>query len=414
MRRVVVTGMGIISPIGNDIETFYNNLAGGVCGIGPITRFDTQNYKVKVAAEVKAFDPAMFGMDKTEIRRSDLYAQYAQAAAAQAMEQSGILGQVESERLGVYMSSGIGGIGTFMQEHQKLLEQGPRRVSPLFIPKMISNIAAGNIAMRYHAYGPCLPVVTACATSTMAVGEAYLAIAHDRADAIIAGGAEAAINEMGVAGFTSCMALSLAEDPAQACLPFDRRRSGFVMGEGGAALVLEEYEHARKRGANIICEVLGYTNTCDAHHMTAPDPEATQSARAIRMAAEQAGWSTEKEQSVYINAHGTGTALNDKTETLAIKKAFGEQAYRMKVSSTKSMTGHMLGATGAAEAICIALALQHDMLPPTIGYAEADPECDLDYVPGKAQWQKVDLALSVSLGFGGHNGCIAFGKCEEV
>ena len=354
MRRVVITGMGIISPIGNSIDSFYDSLINGKCGIDLISRFDTTNYKAKVAAEVKDFDPAQYGMDRTEIRRTDLYAQYAQAAASQAVEQSNILGQIDSERFGVYMSSGIGGISTFMQEHQKLLEQGPRRVSPMFIPRMISNIAAGNIAMKYHAYGPCLPVVTACATSTMAVGEAYLAVAHGQADAIIAGGAEAAINEMGVAGFTSCMALSLSEDPKLACLPFDRRRGGFVMGEGAAALLLEDYEHAKKRGAQIICEVLGYANTCDAYHMTAPDPEAVQSARAIRMAAEQAGWRDGSNMNIYINAHGTGTQLNDKTETLAIKKAFGEQtAHRLKISSTKSMTGHMLGATGAAEAIVL-------------------------------------------------------------
>lgn len=411
MRRVVVTGTGIISPVGNSTEEYFKSLIEGVCGIGAITHFDTGDYKVHIAAEVKDFQPALYGLEKNDVRRSDLYAQYAQAAADQAVKNSGILGHIDPERFGVYMGSGIGGINTFMEECAKLMNGGPRKVSPLFIPKLIANIAAGNIAIKYGAKGVCLPVVTACATSTNAIGEAYRAIAYGYADAIIAGGSEAAINGMGVSGFTNCMALSTESDPKKASLPFDKRRSGFVIGEGAAALILEDYEHAKNRGADIICEVLGYGNTCDAHHMTAPDPTAEQSARAIEMAAKQAGWTDG--EIMYINAHGTGTQLNDKTETLAIKRALGEDSARkVKISSTKSMTGHMLGATGAAEAVCIAMALKTGIIPPTIGYEEPDPECDLYYVPNIAEKHDVSIALSVSLGFGGHNACIAFGKVK--
>lgn len=411
MRRVVVTGMGVISPIGCNIETFFSNLVSGTCGITKITRFDTEGLKVKVAAEVKDFDPISYGMDKNAVRRNDLYCQYAMAAATQAVEQSQILGKINPERFGVYIGSGIGGMNTFIEETLKLSAGGSRKVSPLFIPKMISNIASGNVAIKFGAKGVCIPVVTACATSTHDIGEAYRAIAHGYADAIIAGGAEATLNELAVAGFQNCMALTTAENPLESSLPFDKRRGGFVMGEGAGVVVLEEFEHAKKRGAKILGEMVGYANTCDAYHITAPSPDAEQGARALREAAAQAGYT--ENTSVYINAHGTGTPLNDKSETLAIKKAFGARAKDMMISSTKSMTGHMLGAAGAVEAIVCIMALQRGMLPPTIGYMEKDPACDLDYIPNETRQVQADIALSVSLGFGGHNGCIAFKKINE-
>ena len=324
MKRVVVTGMGVISPVGNDIDTFWQSLITGKCGIDFITKFDTSDFKVKIAAEVKHFDPLTY-MEKTEARRSDLYAQYAMGAAVEAMEDSG-LKEIDPTRLGVYVGSGIGGIETFSESSEKLLAKGPSRISPFFIPMLISNIAAGNIAIKYNAQGPCLPVVTACATGTHAIGEAYRAIKFGYADAIIAGGSEASITPLAVAGFTSCMALSTKNDPADSCIPFDKRRDGFVMGEGAGVLVLEEYEHAVKRSAKIYAEICGYSNTCDAHHITAPHPEAVGGSRAIAQAIAEAG--IKESDRLYINAHGTSTPLNDKSETLAIKKA-------LFVSSTK-------------------------------------------------------------------------------
>lgn len=411
MRRVVITGLGIISPVGNNIPDYFENLCQGVCGIGPITHFDTEGYKVHLAAEVKDFNPADYGLENT--RRMDLYTQYAMAAARQAAEDSGIVGAVEPDRLGVYVGSGIGGIHTFAAETEKLLNRGPGRVSPLFIPMMIANIAAGNIAMAMDAQGPCLPVVTACATSTHTIGEAFHAIAHGYADAIFAGGSEAAVEPLAIAGFTNCQALSLSEDADAASLPFDARRKGFVIGEGAGILVLEEYEHAKARGAKIYAEICGYGNTCDAHHITAPRPDGQCASRAIQLAAQEAGMSGA--DSIYINAHGTGTPLNDSSETTAIKLALGEQAAKKAaISSTKSMTGHMLGAAGAAEAIVCALALKEGILPPTIHYEQPDPACDLDYVPNEARKAQASLALSTSLGFGGHNACLAFRPCPEV
>ncbi|MGX8700764.1 beta-ketoacyl-ACP synthase II [Caproiciproducens sp.] len=407
MRRVVVTGMGVISPVGNTVESFWDSLAGGRSGIDFITKFDTADYKVKIAAEVKDFDPHDY-MEKGEIRKTDLFAQYAVAAAAQAVEDSGILGKVEPERFGVYVGSGIGGMSTFINECDKLLKGGPRKVSPLFVPMMISNMASGNIAIKYNAQGPSLPVVTACATSTNAVGEAFRSIRFGYADVILAGGAEATVNPLAIAGFTNCMALSAKNIPEESSIPFDKRRDGFVMGEGAGILVLEEYEHAKARGAKIYAEVSGYGNTCDAHHITAPHPEAVGGARAISLAMEEAGLQEETE--IYINAHGTGTPLNDKSETVAIKKALGDRAYRVCISSTKSMTGHMLGAAGAVEAIASVLALKNGLIPPTVGYREKDEDCDLDYVPNAAREKDVSAALSVSLGFGGHNACIALRK----
>ena len=405
MNRVVITGAGVVSPVGSGVEAFFENLTAGVCGVGPITRFDTKDYRVKLAAEVKDFDPEAAGIDRAQARRTDLFAQYAMAAAMQAVADSGIEGNVAPERFGVYVGSGIGGMQTFVQETEKLLNRGPGRVSPFFVPMMIGNMAAGNIAIHFNAQGPCLPVVTACATSSHAIGEAFRAIRYGHADAIIAGGAEATVIPMAVAGFANMKALSESEDPDAASLPFDARRAGFVMGEGSDIVVLEEYEHAMARGAKLYAEVVGYGNTCDAYHITAPHPEATGAANAFRLALEEAGYHGER---LYINAHGTGTAMNDKVETLAIKKALGEaRAREALISSTKSMTGHMLGAAGAVEAIACAMALKSGVVPPTIHLEQPDPECDLNYVPNVAVKADVELALSSSLGFGGHNAVVA-------
>ena len=407
MRRVVVTGMGVVSPVGNDMPTFWKNLKAGVCGIGPITRFDTADYRVKVAGEVRDFDPRQY-MEKLDVLHSDIYTQFAMAAACQAMEDSGLLGTVAPERVGVYIGTGIGGIATFMAEHTKLMERGPKRVSPYFIPMMIANMASGMIAMRFQCKGPAMPAVTACASGSNAIGEAMRLIRHGYADAMVAGGAEATVNALAAAGFSTMQALSFSEDPLAASLPFDKRRAGFVMGEGAGVLVLEEYEHARARGAAIYAELSGYSATCDAYHMTAPHPEAEGGARAIAEAWAETGLHTDR---IYYNAHGTGTPMNDKAETIAVKKALGEaRARKILISSTKSMTGHMLGAAGAAEAIVSILAMNEGVAPPTIGLTEPDPDCDLDYVPLKAREAEFDAALSSSLGFGGHNACLAFKK----
>ncbi len=412
MKRVVITGMGAVSPVGNSVSAMWEAMKAGQCGIGLITKFDTADYKVKIAAELKDFDPSV-AMDKAEIRKTDPFTRYAMVAAAEAMAASGLKAE-DPYRFGVYVGSGIGGMDTLLREHEALMQKGPRFVSPHFIPMMISNIAAGNIAIRYGAMGPCLPVVTACATSTHAIGEAFRAIKLGIADAILAGGTEATINPLAVAGFTNCMALTQRNDPENASIPFDKRRDGFVMGEGAGILVLEEYEHARARGASILGEVTGYANLCDAHHVTAPHPQADPATRAIALAMEEGGITPQMAGDLYINAHGTSTPLNDKTETLAIRKALGQYAYQAAISSTKSMTGHMLGAAGAVEAIAAVLALSDGVLPPTIGYREADPECDLDYVPNHARTVQKHYALSVSLGFGGHNAALAFKRFEEA
>ncbi len=410
MRRVAVTGLGVVSPLGNDVQTFWTNIKAGKCGIGPITRFDTTDYKVKVAAEVRDFDPRTF-MEKLDVQHSDIYTQFAMCAAIQAMEDSGIQGSVPEERIGVYIGTGIGGIATFMSEHQKMLEKGPRRVSPYFIPMMIANMASGMIAMRYQCKGPAIPAVTACASGSNSIGEAMRLIRHGYMDAMIAGGAEATVNALAAAGFSTMQALSFSEDPLAASLPFDARRGGFVMGEGAGVLILEEYEHAVARGAHIYAELAGYGSTCDAYHMTAPHPEAEGGARAIADAWAETGLDTDK---IYYNAHGTGTHMNDLAETIAVKKAFGEErARKIAISSTKSMTGHMLGAAGAAEAVVSVLALTEGVAPPTIGLTEPDPECDLDYTPLVAREAEFDAALSSSLGFGGHNACLAFVKADR-
>lgn len=411
MNRVVVTGIGAVTPIGNDAKTTWEGMKAGKNGVGFITRFDTEEFKVKVAAEVKDFDPTLY-MEKKEVRKTDLYTQYALAAAAQALEDSGISGAVEPERLGVYVGSGIGGMTTFIDNTKKLLDGGPKKVSPFFIPSMIANIAAGTIAIKHNAQGPSMCVVTACATSTNTIGEAFHAIRYGYADAMIAGGAEATLNELAIAGFTNCMALSTINDPQRASIPFDKRRDGFVLGEGAGILILEEYEHAKARNAKIYAEIVGYGNTNDAYHMTAPRPDGKGASTAIKLALEEAGFNKEK-NSLYLNAHGTSTELNDKGETKAVKDALGDKAYDIYISSTKSMTGHMLGAAGAVEAIASVMALKENIIPPTIGYQEPDPECDLNYLPNQAAEEKVDFAASTSLGFGGHNGCLVFKRLEE-
>ena len=410
MRRVVITGVGAVSPVGNTAEETWGSLIAGKSGIGPITHFDTSDpaCKVKLAAEVKDFDPSLY-MEKGDIRKSDLYSQYAMAAAVQAMQDSGLEGNIDSQRLGVYVGSGIGGMDTFVDQCNTLEQKGMKRISPFFIPMMISNMAAGNIAIRFKAKGPSMCMTTACATSAHAIGEAFHTIRYGYADAMIAGGAEATINKLAVAGFTNCKALTTEEDPNRASIPFDKERSGFVMGEGGAVLVLEEYEHAKARGAKIYAEIVGYGNTNDAYHMTAPEPNAEGSAKSIELAVKEAGMPADAV--LYINAHGTSTPLNDKTETLAIKKALGEEvAHKAMVSSTKSMTGHMLGATGALEAMACAYALRDGIVPPTINYREADPDCDLDYVPNEARKADIEYAITTNLGFGGHNACLVLKK----
>ncbi len=407
-KRVVITGLGAVSPLGNDVKSTWENMKKGVNGIDTVTKFDASGYKCTLAGEVRGFDPALY-MPKGDVRKTDPYCQYALAAAVQAYEDGGMTEEsVAPERFGVYIGSGIGGIHTLVAEHAKLIEKGPGRVSPFFVPMMIANIASGTVAIRYNAQGPNIAVVTACATSTNSIGEAYRAIKHGYADVMLAGGSEAAITPMCYAGFISCQALSQSTDKDRASIPFDKERGGFVMGEGGAVVLLEEYEHAKARGAKIYAEVVGYGCTNDAYHMTAPNPEAVASAKAIELAAKEGGISAGRD--VYVNAHGTGTPLNDKTETRALKRAFGEDAYKLHVSSTKSMTGHMLGAAGGIEAIASVLALHEGVVPPTINYKVKDEECDLDITPGEAVSAPLKFALSTSLGFGGHNGCLAFRK----
>lgn len=412
VRRVVVTGTGVITPVGNDVKTYWKNLLDGVCGIDFITSIPVDDLPVKIAGEVKDFNPADYGIEPPFARKQDRFTLFAVAAAWQAVNQSGLdsseEGNIDPFRFGVYVGSGIGGFATQVRETEKILKEGAKWVSPLFIPTMISNIAAGNIAIRNNACGPCLPVVTACATSTHAIGEAYRAIKHGYADAIIAGGSEAVIIPLGIAGFANAKALSRSEDPHYASLPFNRNRGGFVMGEGAAMLVLEEYEHAVARGAEIIAEVCGYGNTCDAHHVTAPRPDGLTQAAAIRQALDEAEYTSE--DVLYINAHGTGTALNDVSETAAFKIALGDDAYKAHISSTKGSTGHLLGAAGAAEAVAAVMAVKEGIVPPTINLDETDPECDLDYTPCRPVQADITIAISDSLGFGGHNGCVAFRK----
>ena len=407
-RRVVVTGLGAVTPLGSSAAETWEAMKNGRNGIAPITLFDTENFKAKLAGEVKGFDPKDY-LEVNEILRTDRYEQLAVAAAAQAVAESGVKGTVEPERFSVIFGTGIGGISTFETEHRKLIEKGPRRVSPLFIPMMIGNMASGMIAIRHDCRGTVMPAVTACASGSDAIGEAMRLIRHGYADAVITGGAEAAVTASAVAGFVNMKALSTAEDPDRASLPFNKNRGGFVIGEGAVALILEEYEHAAARGAKIYGEVCGYGSTCDAYHITAPHPEARSGAKAMSDAMSEAGYTPD--DVVYINAHGTGTPMNDVLETMAIKKALGEEAaYRAYVSSTKSMTGHMLGAAGAVEALASLLALDEGVIPPTINLDEQDEKCDLNCVPNTAVRADITLALSNSLGFGGHNACLAFRK----
>jgi 3-oxoacyl-[acyl-carrier-protein] synthase II len=411
-KRVVVTGTGVITPVGNDVQTYWKNLLDGVCGIDFIKSIPTDDLPVKIAGEVKDFDPSAYEIENPFVRKQDRFTVFAVAAAWQAVRESGLdsseNGNIDPMRYGVYVGSGIGGFSTQVRETEKIIGEGAKWVSPLLVPTMIANIAAGNIAIRNNACGPCLPVVTACATSTHAIGEAYRAIKHGYSDAIIAGGTEAAIIPLGIAGFANAKALSKSEDPKYASLPFNKNRGGFVMAEGAAMLVLEEYEHAVARGAEIIAEVCGYGNTCDAHHVTAPRPDGTTQSAAIRQALDEAGYTSD--DVLYINAHGTGTVLNDVAETAAFKLALGDDAYKAHISSIKGSIGHLLGAAGAAEAVASVLALKNGIVPPTINLDEVEPECDLDYTPNVPVEAPLTIAISDSLGFGGHNGCIAFRK----
>ena len=391
-RRVVVTGLGAVSPIGNDVPTMWENMVNGVCGIEEITAFDTSDLKVHIAGTVKDFAPEQY-FEKREAKKLDIYCQYAMAAAQQAVDDSGILGTIDEDRFGVYIGAGIGGLNTFVNNTVGLEKGGPRKVSPFFIPMMIGNIATGNVAIRFNAKGVSLSVMSACATGTNSIGEAFHAVKDGYADAIIAGGAEAVVAN---------------PDPKKASRPFDKDRDGFVMGEGAGMLILEEYEHAKARGAKIYAEFAGYGNTCDAHHVTAPDPEGAGLARAIKIAFDEANIPDDAE--IYINAHGTSTHLNDLTETMAIKAALGEKAYDASISSTKSMTGHMLGATGAIEAIAAVKAIDEGVIPPTINLDEPDEGLDLDYTPNTAKKRAVNVAASTNLGFGGHDACVVFKK----
>ena len=411
-HRVVVTGMGAITPIGNNVIEFFTNVKAGVCGIDFITSFSTEGYSAKVAAEVKHFDPKNY-MDFKEAKRMERFSQFALAASKEAIEDSEIdLNEVNRERFGVIVGSGIGGIDSIEKEEQRLLAKGPKRVNPLFIPMIITNMAAGNIAIKYGAKGVCTNVVTACATGSHCIGEAFRSIKHGYSDLILAGGTEGSITPLAIAGFTSLTALSASEDPGRASIPFDKERDGFVMGEGAGILLLEEYEHARARGAKIYAEIVGYGATSDAYHITSPAPDGEGAARAMKTAMEEAEI-TPKDIS-YINAHGTGTQLNDKYETAAMKAVMGEEAYRIPVSSTKSMIGHLLGAAGAVEAVICVKAITEGFIPATIGLSVPDEDCDLDYVPGVGREQKVSYAMSNSLGFGGHNATLIFKNMEVL
>lgn len=408
MRRVVVTGLGAVTPIGNNVKDMWESVEAGKCGIAPITHYDTTGRKVSLAGEVKDFHPEEY-VEKSELRKMDPFTQFALAAAGEAMADSGLdMEKEDALRCGIIFSSGIGGLGTIQNECTRGLEKGFDRVSPHFIPMSISNMAAGHIAIKYGFHGMCTCVVTACAGATNAIGDAFRQVRDGYHDVMLCGGSEASITPLGIGGFSSMMALSTATDPSRASIPFDKERSGFVMGEGAGVLVLEEYEHAVKRGAKIYCEMVGYGATCDANHVTAPLADGSMAAKAMEKAMEDGG--VAPEQITYINAHGTSTSLNDKGETKAIKLAFGEAAKKVMISSTKSMTGHLLGASGAVEAIITVLSVKNDLVPPTIHYQVPDEECDLDYVPNQARKARVEYAMSNSLGFGGHNASVVFKK----
>lgn len=411
MKRVVITGMGAISPIGNNLEQFWEGIRQGRCGIDTITGFDCSNRKVTLAAEVKNYKPEDF-LDKREARRMDRFTQFALIAAREAFQDSGLkMEEEDANEMGVIISSGIGGLKTIEEEDKKGAEKGYDRVSPYFIPMAISNMAAGSVAIDLGLKGMCTSVVTACASGTNAIGDGFRYIKHGYAKVMLCGGSEASITPLGMGGFTSLQALNTTTDKKRASIPFDKERSGFVMGEGAGVLVLEEYEHAKNRGAKIYAEVVGYGANCDAHHMTAPLEDGSGAAFCMEMALKEA--QVCPQQITYINAHGTSTPLNDKGETKAIKKVFKESAYQLAVSSTKSMTGHLLGASGAVEGIVAALSIYHDFIPATINYQVPDEECDLDIVPNQGREQKVNYAMSNSLGFGGHNASILLKKYQE-
>jgi 3-oxoacyl-[acyl-carrier-protein] synthase II len=410
-RRVVITGMGCISPLGNDVETLWNNLLAGKSGIGRITRFDPSNFDCQIAAEVKDFDgAALFG--GREARRMDLYAQFAVAASGQALQQSGIdVSDANRDRIGVVIGSGIGGIATLFDQTKQFLERGPKRVSPFLVPMMLADSAAGLAAIHFGLRGPNMSVVTACATGTNALGEAAEVIRRGQADAMLAGGAEASVVPIAIAGLTVMTALSTRNaEPERASRPFDSQRDGFVMGEGAAVLVLEALEHAQARGARILGEITGYGSTNDAYHISAPAENGAGAASCMQLALKDAGLNLDEVD--YINAHGTSTPLNDKSETAAIKTVFREQAYRIPISSTKSMTGHLIGASGTVEALVCTQVINEGKLPPTINYENPDPLCDLDYVPNTAREKTVRHAMSNSFGFGGHNATIIISRCE--
>ena len=406
-RRVVVTGLGTLSPVGNNADEFWSSLVQGRSGVGLITKFDTTGYPTRIAGEVKNFDPLDF-VDKKDARRLDPYLQYAVASSVLAVQNAALdTGKVDGTRFGVLIGSGIGGITTLLESHRNLLEKGPDRVSPFFIPMLIANMASGLVSMRFGAKGPNSAVVTACATGNHAIGDSFKIIQRNDADIMIAGGSEAIIIPLTIAGFCSMKAMSTRNDePTKAMRPFDANRDGFVAGEGAGIVVLESLEHALARDARIYAEIVGYGMTGDAHHMTAPDPEGDGAARAMAAAVRDAG--LDGSAVGYINAHGTSTQYNDKFETIAIKRVFGDHARRLAVSSTKSMTGHLLGAAGGIEAIATVLALHHGVLPPTINYETPDPDCDLDYIPNQARKQNVEVALSNAFGFGGTNATLAF------
>jgi len=408
-RRVVVTGLGALTPLGNTADEFWTALTQARSGIGPITRFDASTYPTRIAGEVRNFDPLRY-VEKKEARRLDPYLQYAIACAAMAVEDASLdPARVDGTRFGVLIGSGIGGIQTLLETHKTLLEKGPDRVSPFFIPMMIVNMASGLVSMRFGAKGPNSSVVTACATGNHAIGDAFKIIQRGDADMMLAGGAEAIIIPLTIAGFCAMKAMSTRNDePTKASRPFDAERDGFVCGEGGGVVLVEALEHAQRRDARIYGEIVGYGMTGDAHHLTAPDPEGDGAARAMAAALRDGG--LEASEVGYINAHGTSTPYNDKFETLAIKRVFGDHARRLAVSSTKSMTGHLLGAAGGIEAIATLLALHNGLLPPTINYETPDPDCDLDYVPNQARKQDVEVALSNAFGFGGTNATLAFRK----
>ena len=410
-RRVVVTGLGAITPVGNDVETFWNSLKNGVVGIGPITTFDTAEYKAKLAAEVKDFDPKKY-MDNKTARRMERFSQFAVAAAKEALEDAGIDMEKEDPfRVGVSVGSGIGGLDAIERETRKLIEKGPSRINPLLVPLMISNMAAGNIGIQFGLKGKNINVVTACATGTHSIGEAFRSIQYGEADVMVAGGAEASITPIGIAGFAALTALNTTEDPKRASIPFDKERNGFVMGEGAGIVVLESLEHAQARGAKIYAELGGYGATCDAYHITSPAEDGSGAAKAMEVAVADAGLTMEDVD--YVNAHGTGTHHNDLFETRAIKLAFGDHARKLKINSTKSMVGHLLGAAGGVEFIDCVKSIQEGFVHVTAGLRVDDEECDLDYTKGQGVAMDVNCAISNSLGFGGHNATLLVKKFVE-